>query len=402
MRLREVNRAVAKGEVRLSAVVERANGERLDLWFAFPESAADLVTADVDPFIPVLLPVCAFSGEPLEFDLPASPRLVHTLPELRAIYDQWFPEARQFEISVRARTEPRSIPDASAAFASLGVDSTYTMVKAQREPRPYLPPLRNLIYMEGLETVLEKAADTTAVAQRLREIAAARGLTLVTGRANFRSHFPLDWLKHYFGAGLSGTALALSRGVGAVLIPASDGYSEMPGPLGSHPMLDPLWSTESMAILHDGCERARPWKIAYLVEHAPDLVSELRVCLENQGGPENCGRCMKCVRTALTILVLGRGDLLRSLPRELPSDWEQILIASTYSIGRVKTIAAISEFARTVDAPAALQTSIDSVLARATKRQATLQRVQELEKRPGLGWIRVARNLRGALRRRFR
>ena len=34
------------------------------------------------------------------------------------------------------------------------------------------------------------------------------------------------------------------------------------GPLGSHPLLDPLWSSEDVELVHDGCEATRLDKLA--------------------------------------------------------------------------------------------------------------------------------------------
>ena len=62
---------------------------------------------------------------------------------------------------------------------------------------------------------------------------------------------------------------------------------------GSHPLLDPLWSTETLAFVHDGCEANRMEKVRRIAE-SPLLLEGLRVCVDDRG-PDvyNCGSCWK-------------------------------------------------------------------------------------------------------------
>jgi len=75
-------------------------------------------------------------------------------------------------------------------------------------------------------------------------------------------------------------------------------------PWGSHPELDPLWSTETLEFVHDGGEATRVEKAAWLSESDLALQS-LRVCA---GGTNNCGRCEKCVRTMINLASVGALD----------------------------------------------------------------------------------------------
>ena len=69
----------------------------------------------------------------------------------------------------------------------------------------------------------------------------------------------------------------------------------------SNPQTDPLWSTETLEFIHDGTV-TRLEKIKSLAAHqyALDL---LRVCY--QGSTYNCSRCEKCVRTMISLRLLG-------------------------------------------------------------------------------------------------
>jgi hypothetical protein len=105
----------------------------------------------------------------------------------------------------------------------------------------------------------------------------------------------------YHGAALAAIALALAPNHGLVYIASTYSYADL-HPWGSHPLLDPLWSTEAVQIVHDGGE-TRVDKLRLLVQY-PDVLARVRVCWENLGN-YNCGLCEKCVRTMLGLRALG-------------------------------------------------------------------------------------------------
>jgi pyruvyl transferase EpsO len=105
----------------------------------------------------------------------------------------------------------------------------------------------------------------------------------------------------YHGAAMAAVAYALAPNHGKVYIASSNSYVDL-HTWGSHPLLDPLWSTEAVQIVHDGGE-TRMNKLRALVQY-PEAVARLRVCWRNPGS-FNCGHCEKCVRTMLALRALG-------------------------------------------------------------------------------------------------
>jgi hypothetical protein len=97
----------------------------------------------------------------------------------------------------------------------------------------------------------------------------------------------------------------MGGGFRKVLIPGTFTYADLI-PLGSHPMLDPLWSTKAVEILHDGCEASRLDKVR-CIQGDPLARKLLRVCWRNVGREMNCGVCEKCVRTRICLEIVG-GD----------------------------------------------------------------------------------------------
>ena len=83
---------------------------------------------------------------------------------------------------------------------------------------------------------------------------------------------------------------------------ASEHFS-YPVPYGSHPQLDPLWSSSALEIRLTGGQWERHEKLAAVADEL--LVQRyLRVCWHNHG--DNCTRCEKCLRTEIVLAQLGR------------------------------------------------------------------------------------------------
>jgi hypothetical protein len=68
-------------------------------------------------------------------------------------------------------------------------------------------------------------------------------------------------------------------------------------------MLDPLWSTEAVELVHDAVESRRVDKVR-AVSGSGAALRVLRVCLANTHRYK-CGRCEKCLRTLVTLRLLG-------------------------------------------------------------------------------------------------
>ncbi len=119
------------------------------------------------------------------------------------------------------------------------------------------------------------------------------------------------------GALLAAVALLLSPQFARIYVAASDAYGmAVKLPWGSHPLLDPLWSTELTTIIHDGCEAIRIEKVARIA-HSDIALRWLRTCWENPNGEYNCGRCGKCLRTMAALRLAGALDRCKTFDRPL-------------------------------------------------------------------------------------
>lgn len=272
-----------EGTVEVSAEVD---GFRL--WFRSPGSYS--VSRTGDPFLASALIPAMLRSEPLEIDprLPVSPLFLENTFLLQEIFHSWNPVLKVIRIS--ARTSPAEpLNTGTCTFFSGGVDSTYTLLKRQEE-------ISHAVFIQGFDFFDDSETYATAVSRNTQFIQSL-GKTLVPIETN---HYPFGYrynLSRNLTQGSCLGAVALLLGFPRVYVPASYSYRDL-FPLGSHPMTDPLWSNESVKLIHDGCEAGRTDKIKRICSSESGLAN-LRVCFENMN--VNCGTCAKCIRTMITL-----------------------------------------------------------------------------------------------------
>ena len=303
-------------------------GDAQELYFEYPSRFGDFVSPHADAFAAVMLPAAMRAGEDLAIVPPLSDALAFQLGRIRDVFHCWYPdEMQRIGLDLRARPRTAQRPRRrSATFFSGGVDSFYTLLKYRHGER--LPsPLTHFVFMRGMAFPLDEAAEVEEGERAVTAVAERLGIDVIAGATNLRTVFPepfLLWERHFFGSALAGTALSLGAGVDHVCIPSSFTYRHLV-PHGSHPMVDEWYSTEDVRLVHDGCEVTRAQKVAKSVEWDRDLVMQhLRVCIWNADGAANCGRCRKCVRTAIALEILG---VLRDMPSFVHKDrdaWESV------------------------------------------------------------------------------
>jgi hypothetical protein len=111
------------------------------------------------------------------------------------------------------------------------------------------------------------------------------------------------WLDSFFGAVLAAIAHSFANRLNMVFIGSSYDIPNL-HPCGSHPLLDPEYSSYNMRIRHRDYELSRLEKIA-IVSKWDVAFQNFRVCLANTPDRLNCGNCEKCVRTMTELTALG-------------------------------------------------------------------------------------------------
>jgi hypothetical protein len=271
----------------LSAMVD---GEHV--WYRFP---ADLeVVCRPEAFLGPALFEAMVRGVPLRVadDMPVSTQLLQSLPEVQSILNCWNSDLHIVPVEAQGTRDYPATGSVACCFSG-GVDSSYTYA-CNRDA------ITHLLLVEGFAAGRGEADDWQANIEARQQFADAENKTLVAVSSNVTRFLGARRLSILltFGGILCGLAAGL--GFRQLLVPASHTYRNLI-PAGSHPLVDPLWSTEKTTIIHHGANATRNEKTAFVARHQY-LLDQLQVCWF--AGGKNCGTCGKCTRTALTLHLL--------------------------------------------------------------------------------------------------
>jgi len=262
------------------------------LWFRVPSGNAVSSTGDI--FLAAgLIPAMA-AGENLEIEprVRISPKLVTGIMRLQDIYHCWNPVLKKIEIQgAQSISEP--INHGVASFFSGGVDGAYTLVRHKEE-------ITHLIYINGLDFEMKEEDFAKAVLRR-RRIAGSFNKSLIPVKTNLNSFMAQNKIHSVLRTGACLASVAHVLGFPKAYIASSNTYNEL-HPVGTHPLTDPLWSNEATELIHDGADVKRIEKTQQIIDHEV-IRDNLIVCWEESD--ENCGICPKCIRTMITLKILG-------------------------------------------------------------------------------------------------
>lgn len=331
-----------------SALVRWRDGE-FRLRIAVPAEFAGPAD-DAAPFLASTLLLAMLLGEHLQIEASVSRALLERCDHIQRIYRAWDHSLRPCDVRAAGSVTAGERPPGRACLFSRGVDSMFSAGTT-----PGDGPLSHLVYCEGFDPIQDAQVSDQDL-HLAQEVADRIGLPLLTVSTNIRTMADpiVDWAD-LFGPGLSSIAHCLSGGVGSVVIPSSADYVSQ-GPCGSSPLLDPLFSTERVRVVHGTIEYSRVAKVATLVAQRPDLVPYLKVC-GRVNGVHNCGRCAKCIWTMVCLEAAGALPAAKSFPGDIPLDLLRQLRVSYYPlrIGLMQALQALPAGDRTRELRSALQ-----------------------------------------------
>lgn len=289
--------------IRKPIVVETAHGSRVSAQLEAPGFSQELwyevtgcpLIPDATPFAIAALPIAMACGWNMQSAAPVSTLLTNAVSKIQDMLCLWIPKAQRIEWQVPVQpSHPRSTE--CGTFFSGGVDSYYTFLKHQEA-------ISSLIFVTGFDVPLHKTALIERVGAHMKACATGFQKHLIEVKTNLREFCDqfVSW-RYYHGAALGSVANLLSAQVGTVYVAATHTYANLI-PCGSHPMLDPLWSSEAVKIVHDGCEATRFQKVDRMAQN-PIALRTVRVCYRNKANELNCGRCEKCLRTMTSLYAL--------------------------------------------------------------------------------------------------
>ena len=209
-------------------------------------------------------------GEPLEVTAPVSQRLLDSARIIQAIYHEWDRTLTRVPITATVRNAQSGLVNNESnvgLFFSLGVDSFYTLLKDSTVHSTNQDGITHLISVHGFDiyygrensaVFVDLLTNSTKVAKTLNK----QTLAVVTNIREFSDQF-VGWGRLYYGAAMASIGLALERKFKTIYL-AGGHQPHHVHPWGSHPLLDPLWSTENLRFVSIGCETGRVEKIRFL------------------------------------------------------------------------------------------------------------------------------------------
>ena len=308
MKVTDIDVRAAPEGARLTADVvwERAphGTDRLD--YLYYGLAVDDVTTPGDALLAAVLVPAMIFGEDVCIDARVSKQLMSNAAEIVDIWTTWRRKWHGTRVAAAAVEPSTARPDEVAACFSGGVDSFYTILRPREEP------ITTLVTLRDFELRPWTVEQTSGHIARLARAASRLGKRHIVVDANVY-RWALPYLRAarlpsvHHGAALASMILGLGKIIRRCYIAGSEPFPDRPW--GSHPRVDPLWSTETLEFVHDAAELSRTVK-QELVVSSDVALATLRVCSARRPSYDNCGRCDKCVSTAL--LLHNAGTLGRS------------------------------------------------------------------------------------------
>jgi len=281
---------------------------RQEIYFETEKPFAEGLSCNPHAFlIAAVIPALWCGEQRVYLEGEVSPELQDGLNAIMSLFKHWYGLARDV-VRIEAKTistrPSLRTAERAGAFFTGGIDSLATL----RTNRLAFPPshpgsIKDGIIVYGLEMDRPEAFDH--VWNCVAKVAEDAKITLIPVYTNIR-YLHDDWTfwyDAYMGAALAAVAHALIKRLTIVSI-ASDYDIPNLRPHGSHPLVEPNFSSYDLRIKYDGITLSRLAKTRLVADWQVAL-QNIRVCNKTEyyrPGMLNCGQCEKCIRTMLALL----------------------------------------------------------------------------------------------------
>lgn len=283
------------------------------IYFKFEKKYRDFIVADASPFAAALLIPSMKMGQDLIIEGKISQKLADGMRKVMQMMLSWNLGLKPISIIA-----DEIIPDTpnptvkNAAFFSGGVDSFHTYLKHKESGEK----IDYLILANGFDISLDNPQLWQQACRMADDISCSENVEIIKVESNIRNLIePVLIWDYTHGGCLAALGLSLRKNLNNIFIPSSLAYGQLL-PWGSHPEMDPLWSTESVTFCHDGAETKRVDKVKHIAQN-PLVLKHLRVCYINAKDRFNCGTCDKCLRTMINLRIAGKLSESETFPHEI-------------------------------------------------------------------------------------
>lgn len=302
MKVQDIQHLADQPGTTITASVQPEHAGAFRLRYRIEGLPSTAISVRGDAFLSALLLPAMILGEPLEIDAPISPQLHDSVQTIGDIYRGWGFATHTTRVKA-ARSLDVSEGPGVGLFFSCGVDSFYSLLKNSAvHPGPSADRITHLIITSyGFDVSGPRRHTFEHAVTNARRVAADTEKTLVVVETNLPEFTDriVPWTSYFSGA-LASVGHLLGGALRRCLIASDYAYEEL-HPWGSHPLLDPLWSSERLTFAHDGCEARRSRKVSSYVSASPLALATLRVCWSPTATEYNCGECEKCLRTMIAL-----------------------------------------------------------------------------------------------------
>lgn len=323
MKITDLRLTETSGGRRASAQFIWEDNERpsLEIFFEVDEPYAGWLTANPHAFLAAaVVPAFHFGERRIAIDADICPTFLSGLQRVMRLLRGWYPRYASveafplIECGLLAAGQKPVDPPHAAFYLSGGIDSLATLRANKLNFPPEHPDaFKTAVVVRGLQEEVD--IYFTEMLASLAEIAAAADvglLPIVTNARYLVDDWPF-WAREFESAVFASVAHALSQGISSMTLGSSD-YERDLFPHGSHPLLDPNYSSSNLRFIHDDVTLTRLEKTRLAAEWEPTL-QRMRVCNFPEGGAGlNCGHCEKCLRTMLALVGMGKLGQTRAFP----------------------------------------------------------------------------------------
>ncbi|MCF8261477.1 MAG: hypothetical protein K9J12_11940 [Melioribacteraceae bacterium] len=278
-------------------------------------SKSNPFTPSTEAYIIMALLPAMKSGQDIVTEGDVDSRFNNSLKTIQSIFINWLPhqQLRRFSLPNNIKQiENKTLSDRGLACFSGGLDSFYTLLKNKTQ-------ITDLLFIKGFGKDNEDPKITTKITNHIHSAAMELDKNVIEISTNLRpfltKFFPS---KIIHGAMLASIGHLFSGTFSSFFIPTSTTYNDLT-PWGSHPLLDPLWSTNFLEVINDGSEADRIQKLR-MVSEFEFVLNNLRVCNNKSDLWLNCGECEKCIRTMAGLLAIDKLDNCKTFNNKLSTE----------------------------------------------------------------------------------
>jgi hypothetical protein len=259
LRIGNIKKHKTETQCILTAQVNSGNSFYKDfqVWHKYPAEYYEQVSTGGNSLLATcILPAMRF-GEDLLIEEKVSKKLLNGVEKLMQIIKKWKPDYKIIKIEHFGYEDNKSDGKETGMFFSGGVDSFYTLLKNENSPARDADKIKYLLFVKGLDIHGKNENIYEEALSRIRKVSEAYKKTLLPAETNVRDMTKgiIDW-DTYHSSAMASVALGLETLFREIYIAGSYSYKYLM-PWGTHPLTDPLWSTESTVFVHDGCEASR-------------------------------------------------------------------------------------------------------------------------------------------------